>query len=69
MTAALAGLLAGAGLFPFSQPGGTPTMLASEIHMRDPWIMPYNGTYYLVGTTGGTWGKRGEASSATRPPT
>jgi arabinan endo-1,5-alpha-L-arabinosidase len=44
------------------------TMLANEIHMRDPWIMPYEGTYYLVGTTGDTWGKEGggfQGSSST----
>jgi arabinan endo-1,5-alpha-L-arabinosidase len=34
-------------------------MLANEIHMRDPWIMPYEETYYLVGTTGDTWGTEG----------
>ncbi|MBM3500799.1 MAG: glycoside hydrolase [Armatimonadetes bacterium] len=43
-----------------SQPqGAVRTMLASEIHMRDPFIMPYEGTYYLVGTTGDAWGKGG----------
>jgi beta-xylosidase len=34
-------------------------MLASEIHMRDPWVMPHDGTYYLIGTTGDCWGKEG----------
>ncbi|HJN15523.1 MAG TPA: family 43 glycosylhydrolase [Armatimonadota bacterium] len=32
---------------------------ASDIHMRDPWIMAHDGTYYLVGTTGEPWGKSG----------
>lgn len=38
---------------------GARAMLASQIHMRDPFIMPYEGVYYLVGTTGDTWGKSG----------
>lgn len=38
---------------------GEYTVRTSEIHMRDPWIMPYEGTYYLIGTTGDTWGVEG----------
>lgn len=34
-------------------------MPASEIHMRDPWILPWEGVYYLVGTTGDAFGKTG----------
>lgn len=33
-------------------------MLASEIHMRDPWILPHEGAYYLTGSTGDFWGKQ-----------
>lgn len=34
-------------------------MLASEIHMRDPWVLPHDRAYYLIGTTGDTWGREG----------
>lgn len=44
---------------PAGPEGDKTTVLPSEIHMRDPWIMPLDGTYYLVGTTGDTWGKEG----------
>ncbi len=44
---------------PAGPEGGKTAVLSSDIHMRDPWIMPYQGTYYLVGTTGDTWGKEG----------
>ncbi len=36
-----------------------PTMRCSEIHIRDPWILPYDGVYHLIGTTGDAWGKGG----------
>ncbi|MGQ9732595.1 MAG: family 43 glycosylhydrolase [Candidatus Zipacnadales bacterium] len=44
---------------PPQQQGDDRAMLASDIHMRDPWVMPYEGRYYLVGTTGDTWGRGG----------
>ena len=32
-------------------------MKLSEIHIRDPYVLPYGGKYYLYGTTGATcWG-------------
>ncbi len=40
-------------------PGGAKTLLGSEIHMRDPFVLPHDGTYYLIGTTGDTWGTEG----------
>jgi len=39
--------------------GADTAMLADDIHMRDPWVMPYEDTYYMIGTTGDTWGKEG----------
>lgn len=53
----LVGLLALA--LPVLAQEGARTVRASDIHIRDPWIMPYEGTYYLVGTTGDAWGKEG----------
>ncbi len=70
MTAVLAILGAALALaWPFGDPlrflpaaadeGGPRTMLASDIHMRDPFILPCDGQYYLVGTTGDAWGAQG----------
>ncbi|MDI9602029.1 MAG: family 43 glycosylhydrolase [Armatimonadota bacterium] len=37
-----------------------PTMVRTEdIHMRDPWIMPHEDRYVLIGTTGDAWGVEG----------
>ena len=33
-------------------------MKTSEIHVRDPFVLPYDGKYYLYGTRGPTcWGE------------
>lgn len=56
MTMAAYVLFAGALI---AQAEGAPTVLTQDIHMRDPWVMPYQGTYYLIGTTGDAWGTEG----------
>lgn len=33
-------------------------MKFNEIHIRDPFILPHEGTYYLYGTRGKMPGKR-----------
>jgi len=43
-----------------AQPDEAPTMVRTEdIHMRDPWIMPHEDRYVLIGTTGDAWGVEG----------
>ena len=33
-------------------------MKTKEIHIRDPFVLPWEGKYYLYGTRGATcWGK------------
>ncbi len=34
------------------------TMKSGDVHIRDPFVLPYEGTYYLYGTRGATcWGE------------
>jgi beta-xylosidase len=42
-----------------AQEGAQPSVFGAQIHMRDPFILPYGSIYYLVGTTGDTWGTEG----------
>lgn len=39
--------------------GDDEVLLTGQIHMRDPWVLPYDGIYHLIGTTGDAWGKEG----------
>ena len=57
MTDTLMALLAT--ILPMPMQNEVTSVRVSDIHMRDPWVMPHDGTYYLVGTTGEPWGKTG----------
>lgn len=37
---------------------------AESLHVRDPFIMEHNGTYYLYGTTRDVWGKSSDGFDA-----